>query len=48
MTKSSCWETLSALIGISTQKLLLCFFDMLALLGTAMLVFFCARGLWRS
>lgn len=39
MTKISCWETLSAFIGISTQKLLLCFFDMLTLLGTAMLVF---------
>ncbi len=40
MTKTSCWEQLSTLTGISTQKFLLCFFDLLALLGTALLVFF--------
>ena len=39
MKKTSCWVYLASVFGISAQKLVLCLFDLLALLGTALVVF---------
>lgn len=39
MKKTSRWVHLASLFGISAQKFLLCLFDLLALLGTALAVF---------
>ena len=40
MEKASCWVHLASFFGFSAQKILLCLFDLLALLGTALAVFF--------